>query len=94
MGENFRTLEELKNKTIKKDGSLFNFTIGNRIPKDFFWTTGSGESDITIHAGSFHLALKEAGISNFNIMSYSSIMPGIAKEIQKLLLKFPVPGIK
>ncbi len=25
--------------------------IGNRIPKDYFITTGTGESDITIHAG-------------------------------------------
>lgn len=55
--------------------------IGNRIPKDYFITTGSGESNITIHAGSYHLALKDAGIEQYNIISYSSILPGIAKEI-------------
>ena len=54
--------------------------IGNRVPRKFFWTSGVGESDITIHAGSYHLALKEAGIEKYNIMVYSSIMPSIAEE--------------
>lgn len=57
--------------------------IGNRIPKDYFVTKGVGESDITIHAGSYHLALKQAGIETANIMTYSSIMPSIATEIEK-----------
>lgn len=57
--------------------------IGNRIPKDYFLTTGIGESDITIHAGSYHLALKEAGIEMCNIITYSSILSGIATEIEK-----------
>lgn len=55
--------------------------IGNRIPREYFITTGTGESDITIHAGSYHLALKDAGIEKANIMTYSSILPGIAREI-------------
>jgi arginine decarboxylase len=57
--------------------------IANRIPKDFFVAKGSGESDIAIHAGSFHLALKEAGIEKYNIMSYSSVLPSIATEVRK-----------
>ena len=57
--------------------------IGNRIPKNFFLTSGIGESDITIHAGSYHLALKDAGIERCNIIVYSSILPSIATEIQK-----------
>jgi len=57
--------------------------FGNRIPKDFFVTSGTGQSDITVHAGSFHLALKDAGIESYNIMSYSSIMPAIATQIEK-----------
>ena len=69
----------MSNSKINKISIL----IGNRIPKDFFITSGHGESDITIHAGSYHLALKEAGIEMGNIMTYSSIMPGIAKEIKK-----------
>ncbi len=57
--------------------------IGNRIPKDYFITSGVGESGITVHAGSYHLALREAGIEMCNIMVYSSIMPKIAKEVPK-----------
>lgn len=57
--------------------------IGNRIPKDYFVTQGRGESDITIHAGSYHLALKQAGIEMCNHLTYSSILPGIAQEVQK-----------
>ncbi len=57
--------------------------IGNRIPKDYFVTKGRGESDITVHAGSYHLALKDAGIEMCNIMTYSSILPAIATEIEK-----------
>jgi arginine decarboxylase len=57
--------------------------IGNRIPKDYFITKGTGESDITIHAGSYHLALKEAGIERANIMTYSSILPSIANLVEQ-----------
>ncbi len=58
-------------------------TIGNRIPKDFFVTSGVGESDITVHAGSYHLALKDAGIEKCNIIVYSSILPAIAQRVEK-----------
>ena len=67
---------------------LQNVVIGCRIPKDYFVTKGKGESDIAVHAGSYHLALKDAGIEKFNIMTYSSILPGIATEIQR-----PTDGI-
>ena len=56
-------------------------TIGTRIPKDYFVTSGVGECDITVHAGSFHLALRDAGIERYNIMTYSSILPGIARLV-------------
>lgn len=55
--------------------------VGNRVPRSFFVSKGVGESDITIHAGSFHLALKAAGVERYNIMSYSSILPQIAREV-------------
>lgn len=64
-------------------GSVKGLIVGNRIPREYFTTKGTGESDITIHAGSYHLALKQAGIERANIMLYSSIMPAIAKEIEK-----------
>ena len=72
--------DKLKSKDISiKSGEIL---IGCRIPKDFFITRGTGESDITIHAGSYHLALKEAGIEMCNIMTYSSILPKVANEIK------------
>jgi arginine decarboxylase len=57
--------------------------IGNRIPYKFFVTSGIGESAITQHAGSYHFALREAGIEMCNIMTYSSILPKEAIQIQK-----------
>jgi arginine decarboxylase len=59
------------------------YYTGNRIPVDYFITSGTGESDIAIHAGSYHLALKAANIEMCNVMTYSSILPGIAREIEK-----------
>lgn len=63
--------------------------IGNRVPKDFFVTSGTGESDITIHAGSYHLALLNANIEHLNIMTYSSILPGIANKTNYNPRKIP-----
>lgn len=57
--------------------------VGNRIPMDFFITSGRGESDVTVHAGSYHLALRDAGIEMANIMTYSSILPGEARQVAK-----------
>lgn len=57
--------------------------IGNRVPKDYFVTKGTGQSDIAIHAGSYHLALKQAGIEMANIITYSSILPKIAKIVDR-----------
>ena len=59
------------------------FYTGNRIPVHYFETSGVGESDISIHAGSYHLALKAANIEMCNIITYSSILPGIASRINK-----------
>jgi len=56
---------------------------GNRIPVDYFETSGTGESDITIHAGSYHLALRSASIEMCNIVTYSSILPGMARKIER-----------
>ncbi len=74
----------LAKETAYLNDSLFqgsSLLIGNRIPRDFFEVEGSGESDVTIHAGSFHLALQNAGIERYNIMTYSSILPGIARKV-------------
>jgi len=62
---------------------LQGIVIGNRIPQDFFEAKGIGESDIAIHAGSYHQALRAANIEMFNIMTFSSILPGIARKVEK-----------
>ena len=60
----------------------------NRLPKDYFLTSGTGESDITVHAGSFDMALMKAGIHNLNIITYSSILPPTAREMERKELPF------
>ena len=52
--------------------------VGNIIPEHFFVAKGSGESELEKHAGSYHMALHDAGIADFNIMTYSSVIPGTA----------------
>ncbi|MFC2116847.1 pyruvoyl-dependent arginine decarboxylase [Bacteroidota bacterium] len=59
------------------------FYTGNRIPVNFFETSGRGESDISIHSGSYHLALKAANIEMCNVIAYSSILPGMAKKVER-----------
>jgi arginine decarboxylase len=80
MNQNFFNENIQDNKELKSNNNLI---IGNRIPKDYFITSGTGESDITIHAGSYHLALKNAGIHMCNIMTYSSILPKCSMEVKK-----------
>lgn len=55
--------------------------VRNRIPVRFFRTSGVGESDVTIHAGSYHLALRAARIEQANQIGYSSILPAQAVEV-------------
>ncbi len=55
--------------------------LKNRIPFEYFITTGKGSSNLEIHAGSYHAALYDAKICNFNIQTYSSVIPETAKEI-------------
>lgn len=88
MDQSSLNLSLIKRRDSKISGQVqinkgLSLVVGNRIPRKFFWTSGVGESDITIHAGSYHLALKEAGIEKFNIMVYSSILPSIAVESSK-----------
>ena len=73
----------VKGKKLNSHSTKESYLIGCRVPKDFFITKGSGESDITVHAGSYHLALRQAGIEMCNIMTYSSILPGIANIIER-----------
>jgi arginine decarboxylase len=70
-------------KDLEKSFLSTGFFSGNRIPAHYFETSGTGESDIAIHAGSYHLALKAANIEMCNIMTYSSILPGIADRVER-----------
>lgn len=63
--------------------------ILNRIPYHYFITKGAGTSKYEIHAGSYHMALFEAGISDFNIQTYSSVLPATAIEIKPSLIRPP-----
>ena len=55
--------------------------VGNLIPESFFVAKGSGDSDLEKHAGSYHMALHDAGIADYNIMTYSSVLPGTARLV-------------
>jgi arginine decarboxylase len=57
------------------------YIFGNRIPNNFFITWGKGESEVTVHAGSFDDALRMAQIQDYNIITYSSILPPEAEEV-------------
>jgi arginine decarboxylase len=62
--------------------------LGNRVPYEYFITTGKGESDVgskflPYETGSYDAALHEAGIENANVIEYTSVMPTDSKEISK-----------
>ena len=58
--------------------------IGCRVPKDYFWVIGWGESDVGIETGSYDDALHMAGIENYNIVLYTSVLPPEAAELHHL----------
>jgi len=58
--------------------------IGCRIPKEYFWVIGWGESDVGIETGSYDAALDMAGIENYNVMLYTSVLPPEAVELSHL----------
>ena len=61
--------------------------FGPKIPKAYIATTGTGQSDDGILRDPYHevfsydLALLEAGIENFNVVYYTSILPPESYEI-------------
>lgn len=60
------------------------FEMGCRIPRDYFWVIGWGESDVGIETGSYDAALHMAGIENYNVMLYTSVLPPEAVELDHL----------
>ena len=63
--------------------------ILNRIPYQYFITKGAGSSNYEVHAGSYHMALFDAGISDYNIQTYSSVLPSTAIEVPKNFITPP-----
>ena len=70
----FILIQKIKTKKMVKK-------VGNLIPNTFFIAKGSGDSDLEKHAGSYHMALFDAGIADFNIMTYSSVIPATAHPV-------------
>jgi arginine decarboxylase len=58
--------------------------IGCRIPKEYFWVIGWGESNVGIETGSYDAALHMAGIENYNVLLYSSVLPPETAELPDL----------
>ncbi len=58
--------------------------IGCRIPREYFWVIGWGESDVGLETGSYDAALHMAGIENYNVMLYTSVLPPEAAELPHL----------
>eukprot|EP00850_Spirogloea_muscicola_P002016 SM000007S20976 [mRNA] locus=s7:1337418:1338669:+ [translate_table: standard] len=59
---------------------------GTRIPKDYFVVKGCGETNEgggidPWETGSYDLALEDAGIHEFNLVAYTSVIPPEATEI-------------
>ena len=62
--------------------------FGNRVPYEYFLTSGAGESNagskgLPYETGSYDQALTNAGIENANVIEYTSVIPTHAKEITK-----------
>ncbi|MFH1079930.1 MAG: pyruvoyl-dependent arginine decarboxylase [Pseudomonadota bacterium] len=60
--------------------------FGPRIPTTYFVTTGTGESDQGIppdpyETFSYDIALLNAGIENFNVVYYTSVLPPESDEV-------------
>src|SRR5450759_5338376 len=58
--------------------------VGCRIPKEYFWVIGWGESDVGIETGSYDAALHMAGIENYNVLLYTSVLPPETVELPHL----------
>ena len=60
--------------------------FGNRIPREYFVAMGCGQIDRGSgkdpwETGSYDLALLDAGIENFNIVEYTSVLPPESRKV-------------
>lgn len=56
------------------------YRFSNKVPTKYFIAQGFGESDYAVHSGSLQKALSQMGISDCNIIHYSSVLPKEAIE--------------
>src|SRR6202790_2240328 len=73
-----------ENRKMPKHFPIRYSEIGCRIPKEYFWVIGWGESDVGIETGSYDAALHMAGIENYNVLLYTSVLPPEAAELAHL----------
>lgn len=64
----------------------------NTVPGDFFITKGSGCDPFEIHAGAMHMAMWDAGIADYNLMTYTSVIPATSKMVSLDQIDLPAPG--
>jgi len=69
-------------KKLLEAGNIY----GNRIPKHYFMNTGFGQTDAGSgidpwETGAYDLALLDAGIENFNVIQYTSVLPPESEEV-------------
>lgn len=64
----------------------------NTIPGNFFITKGSGCDPFEIHAGAMHMAMFDAGIADYNLMTYTSVLPASSEMLSLDQIDLPVPG--
>lgn len=64
----------------------------NTIPGNFFITKGSGCDGLEMHAGAMHMAMWDAGIADYNLMTYTSVIPPTSKLVRVDDIDLPVPG--
>ena len=72
--------------TFSFNVALAETSLGVRVPTVYIATTGTGQSDEGLppdpyETFSYDLALQEAGIENFNVIYYTSVLPLEAREI-------------
>ncbi len=66
--------------------NIFAANFGPRIPIAYIVTSGTGQSDEGVppdpyETFSYDIALQKAGIENFNVMYYTSVLPPEAKQV-------------
>jgi len=66
--------------------------IKNVSPNEFFITKGFGTSNLEKHAGAYHMALWDAGIADYNIQVYSSVLSATSELLTLDEIDMPPHG--